>query len=209
MFCHRYSTTSKKSEGFWPFSWTRTCSTLVTDSPVKPICVMINNETNELLFDRVEVPAENLHWRRGARLPLYPGRHERRAYWRWTLVCGAGTQRARECHVSGRPIGQNQGVQFPIAQAYIHVEMPTSMRLQAVELFGRGEQCGPEANMAKLLAANVAMQTYGGYGLVVDYEDIEGKFRETGCIKWHRFRPISFSPSYEFPSRFEDRADGP
>ena len=162
---------------------------------VKPIRVMINNETNELLFDRVEVPAENLIGEEGHgfRYTLDGMNAERIGDGRWFVE--RATQRARECHVSGRPIGQNQGVQFPIAQAYIHVEAADLMRLQAAELFGRGEQCGPEANMAKLLAANVAMQTYGGYGLVVDY-DIERKFRETGCIKWHRFRPISFSPSY-------------
>ncbi|TMC91000.1 MAG: acyl-CoA dehydrogenase, partial [Chloroflexi bacterium] len=104
------------------------------------------------------------------------------------------TQRARERHVFGRPIGQNQGIQFPIAQAHIHVEAADLMRLRAAELFDRGEPCGPEANMAKLLAAdaswesaNVAMQTYGGYGLAVDY-DIERKFRET---RLYQVAPIS------------------
>src|SRR5207248_1892855 len=104
------------------------------------------------------------------------------------------TQRARERHVFGRPIGQHQSIQFPIAQAHIHVEAADLMRLRATELFDRGEPCGPEANMAKLLAAdasweaaNVAMQTYGGYGLAVDY-DIERKFRET---RLYQVAPIS------------------
>lgn len=159
---------------------------------MKPIRVMINNETNELLFDRVEVPAENLIGEEGHGFRyILDGMNAERILiaaecigdGRWFVE--RATQRARERHVFGRPIGQNQGIQFPIAQAYIRVEAADLMRLRAAELFDRGEPCGPEANMAKLLAAdasweaaNVAMQTYGGYGLAVDY-DIERKFRET------------------------------
>jgi acyl-CoA dehydrogenase len=168
---------------------------------MKPIRVMINNETNELLFDRVEVPAENLIGEEGHGFRyILDGMNAERILiagecigdGRWFVE--RATQRARERHVFGRPIGQNQGIQFPIAQAYIRVEAADLMRLRAAELFDRGEPCGPEANMAKLLAAdasweaaNVAMQTYGGYGLAVDY-DIERKFRET---RLYQVAPIS------------------
>ena len=168
---------------------------------VKPIRVMINNETYELLFDRVEVPAENLIGEEGHGLRyILDGMNAERILiaaecigdGRWFVE--RATQRARERHVFGRPIGQNQGVQFPIAQTYIHVEAADLMRLRAAELFDQREPCGPEANMAKLLAAdasweaaNVAMQTYGGYGLAVDY-DIERKFRET---RLYQVAPIS------------------
>ena len=168
---------------------------------VKPIRVMINNETNELLFEHVEVPAENLIGEEGLGFHyILDGMNAERILiaaecigdGRWFVE--RATQRARERHVFGRPIGQNQGIQFPIAQAYIHVEAADLMRLRAAELFDRGEPCGPEANIAKLLAAdasweaaNVAMQTYGGYGLAVDY-DIERKFRET---RLYQVAPIS------------------
>jgi acyl-CoA dehydrogenase len=168
---------------------------------MKPIRVMINNETNELLFERVEVPAENLIGEEGHGFRyILDGMNAERILiaaecigdGRWFVE--RATQRARERHVFGRPIGQNQGIQFPIAQAYIRVEAADLMRLRAAELFDRGEPCGPEANMAKLLAAdasweaaNVAMQTYGGYGLAVDY-DIERKFRET---RLYQVAPIS------------------
>jgi acyl-CoA dehydrogenase len=168
---------------------------------MKLIRVMINNETNELLFDRVEVPAENLIGEEGHGFRyILDGMNAERILiaaecigdGRWFVE--RATQRARERHVFGRPIGQNQGIQFPIAQAYIRVEAADLMRLRAAELFDRREPCGPEANMAKLLAAdasweaaNVAMQTYGGYGLAVDY-DIERKFRET---RLYQVAPIS------------------
>src|SRR2546426_4785139 len=168
---------------------------------VKPIRVMINNETSEQLFEHVEVPAENLIGEEGLGFRyILDGMNAERILiaaecigdGRWFVE--PATQRARERHVFGRPIGQNQGIQFPIAQAYIHVEAADLMRLRAAELFDQREPCGPEANMAKLLAAdasweaaNVAMQTYGGYGLAVDY-DIERKFRET---RLYQVAPIS------------------
>jgi acyl-CoA dehydrogenase len=96
--------------------------------------------------------------------------------------------------VFGRPIGQNQGVQFPIARAHVNVEAADLMRIRAAELFDRGDRCGAEANMAKLVAAdasweaaNVAVQTYGGFGFAEDY-DIERKFRET---RLYQVAPIS------------------
>lgn len=168
---------------------------------VEPIRVMMNNETNELHFDRVAVPVENLIGVEGEGFHyILDGMNAERILiaaecigdGRWFIE--RATQRAKERRVFGRPIGQNQGIQFPIAQAHIHVEAADLMRFQAAGLFEQGEPCGAEANMAKLLAAdasweaaNVAMQTYGGYGLAADY-DIERKFRET---RLYQIAPIS------------------
>jgi acyl-CoA dehydrogenase len=168
---------------------------------VKPIRVWMNNNTNELHFDHVAVPVENLIGAEGEGLRyILDGMNAERILiaaecigdGRWFIA--RATQRAKERRVFGRPIGQNQGIQFPIAQAHIHVEAADLMRLRAAERFDRGEPCGAEANMAKLLAAdasweaaNVAMQTYGGYGLAADY-DIERKFRET---RLYQIAPIS------------------
>jgi acyl-CoA dehydrogenase len=159
---------------------------------VTPIKVMLNNETFELRFTNVEVPAENLIGEEGQGFRyLLDGLNAERILiaaecigdGRWFVQ--QATARACERVVFGRPIGQNQGVQFPIALAHVHVAAADLMRFRAAELFDGGQPCGAEANMAKLLAAdasweaaNVAMQTFGGYGLTVDY-DIERKFRET------------------------------
>jgi acyl-CoA dehydrogenase len=101
---------------------------------------------------------------------------------------------ASEREVFGRPIGRNQGVQFPIARAHVHVEAADLMRWKAADLFDAGQPCGAEANMAKLLAADasweaadVALQTHGGYGFTAEY-DIERKFRET---RLYQVAPIS------------------
>ena len=168
---------------------------------VTPINVMINNETNALLFENVEVPAENLIGEEGQGFRyLLDGLNAERILiaaecigdGRWFIE--RATARARERVVFGRPIGQNQGVQFPIALAHAHIEAADLMRFRAAALFDGGESCGAEANMSKLLAAdasweaaNVAMQTFGGYGLTVDY-DIERKFRET---RLYQVAPIS------------------
>jgi acyl-CoA dehydrogenase len=159
---------------------------------VSPIRTMINNETNELIFDQVPVPAENLIGEEGKGFRyILDGLNAERILiaaecigdGRWFVE--RATQRARERTIFGRPIGQNQGVQFPIATAHVHVEAADLMRMRAAGLFDRGEPCGAEANMAKLLAsdasweaANVALQTFGGYGLAAEY-DVERKFRET------------------------------
>jgi len=159
---------------------------------VTPIKVMLNNETFELRFTNVEVPAENLIVEEGQGFRyLLDGLNAERILiaaecigdGRWFVQ--QATARACERVVFGRPIGQNQGVQFPIALAHVHVAAADLMRFRAAALFDGGQPCGAEANMAKLLAAdasweaaNVAMQTFGGYGLTVDY-DIERKFRET------------------------------
>jgi len=104
------------------------------------------------------------------------------------------TKYANERNVFDRPIGQNQGIQFPIARAYVNVRAADLMRFEAAGLFDTGRPCGAEANMAKLLAAdasweaaNVALQTYGGFGFAKEY-DIERKFRET---RLYQIAPIS------------------
>ncbi len=159
---------------------------------VEPRRVMINNETSELLFENLRVPASGLIGEEGEGFRyILDGMNAERILiaaecigdGRWFVDRATG--RAREREVFGRPIGQNQGIQFPIARAHVSVEAADLMRFRAAELFDRGEPCGAEANMAKLLAAdasweaaNVAMQTYGGYGYDAEY-DIERKFRET------------------------------
>jgi acyl-CoA dehydrogenase len=159
---------------------------------VKPRRVMINNETNELIFENLRIPASSLIGEegKGFRYTLDGMNAERILIaaecignGRWFV--DRATRRAKERVVFGRPIGKNQGIQFPIAKAHINVEAANLMRFRAAELFDRGEPCGAEANMALLLAAdasweaaNVAMQTYGGYSYDAEY-DIERKFRET------------------------------
>ena len=168
---------------------------------VRPIQVMMNNETNELFFENVEIPASSLIGEEGKGFHyILDGLNAERILiaaecigdGRWFVE--RATRRAKEREVFGRPIGKNQGIQFPIARAYVNVEAADLMRFKATELFDRGEPCGAEANMAKLLAAdasweaaNVAMQTYGGYGVDADY-DIERKFRET---RLYQIAPIS------------------
>ena len=168
---------------------------------VRPIRVMMNNETNELFFDNVEIPASSLIGEEGKGFHyILDGLNAERILiaaecigdGRWFVERATG--RANQREVFGRPIGKNQGIQFPIARAHVNVEAADLMRFRATELFDRGEPCGAEANMAKLLAAdasweaaNVAMQTYGGYGVDADY-DIERKFRET---RLYQIAPIS------------------
>jgi acyl-CoA dehydrogenase len=159
---------------------------------VKPRRVMINNETNELLFEDLRIPASALIGEegRGFRYILDGMNAERILIaaecignGRWFV--DRATRRANERAVFGRPIGQNQGIQFPLARAHISVEAADLMRFRAAGLFEAGEPCGAEANMALLLAAdaaweatNAAMQTFGGYSYDAEY-DVERKFRET------------------------------
>ena len=168
---------------------------------VTPINVMINNETNELTFDGLEIPAANLIGEEGKGFRyILDGLNAERILiaaecigdGRWFVE--QASRRACERVVFGRPIGQNQGVQFPIALSHAHVAAADLMRFHAADLFDQAQSCGAEANMAKLLAAdasweagNVAMQTFGGYGLTVEY-DIERKFRET---RLYQVAPIS------------------
>jgi len=159
---------------------------------VRPIRNMVNHETNELFLDNLEIPAENLIGEEGKGFKyILDGLNAERALIAAECV-GDGcwfvdraTRYAGERVVFGRPIGKNQGVAFPIAEAYIEVEAASLMRFAACELFDRGEPCGAEANMAKHLAAkaaweaaNVCLQTHGGFGFAAEY-DVERKFRET------------------------------
>jgi acyl-CoA dehydrogenase len=168
---------------------------------VRPIANMVNHETNELFFDGLEVPAENLIGAEGQGFRyLLDGLNAERAliaaecigdgYWFIDRV----TAYAKERVVFGRPIGQNQGVQFPIARAFVNVEAANLMRYRACALFDARQPCGTEANMAKLLAAdaaweaaNACLQFHGGFGFAADY-DVERKFRET---RLYQVAPIS------------------
>jgi acyl-CoA dehydrogenase len=159
---------------------------------VKPKRVMINNQTNELVFEDLRVPAGALIGEEGKGFRyILDGMNAERILisaecignGRWFI--DRATARAEERVVFGRPIGQNQGIQFPIARAHIRVEAADLMRYRAAELFDDGEPCGAEANMALFLAAdasweaaNAAVQTFGGYGFDAEY-DVERKFRET------------------------------
>ena len=168
---------------------------------VKPRRVMMNNATNELLFEDVRVPAQSLIGEEGEGFRyVLDGMNAERILIAAECI-GDGrffvekaSARAKEREVFGRPIGQNQGVQFPIAWAYARVEAASLMVERAASLFDRGEPCGAEANLAKLLAAdaswetaNVAVQTFGGYGFDAEY-GIERKFRET---RLYQVAPIS------------------
>lgn len=168
---------------------------------VKPRRVMMNNATNELVFEDLRVPARNLVGEEGQGFSyILDGMNAERILIAAECV-GDGrffidraTDRAREREVFGRPIGQNQGVQFPIARAYANVEAASLMVGKAAARFEAGEPCGAEANLAKLLAAdasfeaaNVAVQTFGGYGFDAAY-DVERKFRET---RLYQVAPIS------------------
>ncbi len=163
--------------------------------------VMMNNETNELLFEDLEIPASSLIGEEGEGFRyILDGMNAERILIAAECV-GDGrffieraTSRAKEREVFGRPIGQNQGVQFPIARACVNVEAADLMVKRASALFDAGEPCGAEANMAKLLAAdasweagNVAVQTLGGYGFDAEY-DVERKLRET---RLYQVAPIS------------------
>lgn len=159
---------------------------------IKPLDLMINHHTNALFFDGLEVPVENLIGEEGLGFRyIIDGWNAERVLiaaeaigdGRWFVERAA--KYAAERVVFGRAIGSNQGIQFPIAQAYAHVEAADLVRYQAAAKFDRKERCGAEANMAKLLAseaaweaANVCLTTHGGYGFAVDY-DVERKFRET------------------------------
>jgi acyl-CoA dehydrogenase len=163
--------------------------------------VMMNNLTNEVAFRDVVVPAENLIGAEGGGFrQILDGMNAERILIAAECV-GDGrffvdraTGRARDREVFGRPIGRNQGIAFPIATAYAHIEAAALMVERAAGLFDAGEPCGAEANMAKLLAAdasweaaNMAVQTFGGYGLDAEY-DIERKLRES---RLYQVAPIS------------------
>ncbi len=168
---------------------------------VRPIRAMINHATTEVFFDNLEVPVENRIGEEGKGFRyLLDGLNAERILiaaecvgdGRWFV--DRASKYAKDRVVFGRPIGQNQGIQFPIARAHVNVEAADLMRIRAAELFDAGEPCGAESNMAKLLAAdasweaaNVTMQTYGGFGFAEEY-DVERKFRET---RLYQTAPIS------------------
>jgi acyl-CoA dehydrogenase len=168
---------------------------------VTPIRNMVNHETNELFFDNLEIPADSLIGEEGKGFRyILDGLNAERTliaaecigdgYWFIDKAAGYAKERV----VFDRPIGQNQGVQFPIARAYVNVEAANLMRFEAARKFDAHEDCGAEANMAKLLAAdasweaaNACLQCHGGFGFAAEY-DVERKFRET---RLYQVAPIS------------------
>ncbi len=175
---------------------------------VRPIANMVNHETNELFFENLEIPVENLIGEEGQGFKyILDGLNAERTliaaecigdgYWFIDRV----TQYAKERVVFGRAIGQNQGVQFPIADAYMEIEAASLMRYKACELFDQHLPCGAEANMAKYLAAkasweaaNACIQFHGGFGFANEY-DVERKFRET---RLYQVAPISTNMIYSY-----------
>jgi len=168
---------------------------------VQPILNMVNHETNELFFENLEIPVENLIGEEGKGFKyILDGLNAERTliaaecigdgYWFIDKV----TNYVNERVVFGRPIGQNQGVQFPIAKAFVNIEAANLMRYQACALFDARQPCGAQANMAKMLAAdasweaaNACLQFHGGFGFAAEY-DVERKFRET---RLYQVAPIS------------------
>lgn len=168
---------------------------------LRPIPNMVNHETNEVFFDNLEVPASQLIGEEGKGFKyILDGLNAERvliaaecigdAYW----FVDRATRYANERIVFDRPIGKNQGVQFPIAESYIETEAASLMRFRACELYDAQQPCGAEANMAKYLAAkasweaaNACLQTHGGFGFAAEY-DVERKFRET---RLYQVAPIS------------------
>ncbi|MYB53696.1 MAG: acyl-CoA dehydrogenase [Acidobacteriia bacterium] len=168
---------------------------------VRPLRTMLNHHTCEVFLDGLEVPAENLIGEEGEGFrALLDGLNAERILIAAECIGDGdwfmekGCSYARERVVFGRPIGQNQGIQFPLAKAHAHVRAADLMRFQAAELYDAGRPCGPQANMAKLLAADASweaasacLQTHGGFGFATDY-DVERKFRET---RLYQVAPIS------------------
>ena len=175
---------------------------------ISPILNMVNHETNEVFFDNLEIPVENLIGVEGQGFKyILDGLNAERAliaaecigdaYW----FIRKSTSYANERIVFDRPIGKNQGVQFPIADSFIETEAANLMRFRACELFDQNLPCGAQANMAKYLAAkasweaaNVCLQTHGGFGFACEY-DVERKFRET---RLYQVAPISTNLIYSY-----------
>jgi len=187
----------RKSEGMSIFL----VETKTKGLDVRPIRNMVNHETNSVFIDNLEIPAENLIGEEGKGFRyILDGLNAERiliaaecigdGYWFVEKSCAYSKERV----VFDRPIGQNQGIQFPIAEAYMEIEAANLMRYKAATLFDSRKSCGAEANMAKHLAAkasweaaNVCMQTYGGFGFAAEY-DVERKFREN---RLYQVAPIS------------------
>jgi alkylation response protein AidB-like acyl-CoA dehydrogenase len=168
---------------------------------IKPVRTMMNHSAAELYFDELRVSAENRLGIEGKGFSyILDGMNAERILIASECIGDAryfvsrAAQYASEREVFGRPIGQNQGIQFPIARAHIQTEAAAAMVRQATALFDSGQSCGSEANMAKLLASEASwaagdtcIQTFGGYGFAEEY-DIERKFRET---RLYQVAPIS------------------
>ena len=168
---------------------------------IRPLRTMMNHATTEVFFDNLKVPVANRIGEEGHGFRyLIDGLNAERILiaaecvgdGRWFIE--RAVKYAQDRIVFNRPIGKNQGIQFPIARAHVNVEAANLMRIRAAELFDAGRPCGAEANMAKLVAAdasweaaNVTVQTYGGFGFAEDY-DVERKFRET---RLYQVAPIS------------------
>ena len=181
----------KKSDGMSVFLVEKQAA-LGKGLAMRPIRNMVNHETNEVFFDNLEIPAENLIGEEGKGFRyILDGLNAERILIAAECI-GDGhwfveraTRYAKERVVFERPIGQNQGVQFPIAEAYMEIEAANLMRYKAAALYDAKQHCGAEANMAKHLAAkasweaaNVCLQTHGGFGFAAEY-DVERKFRES------------------------------
>ncbi|MGH6940291.1 acyl-CoA dehydrogenase family protein [Hypericibacter sp.] len=174
---------------------------LHTGLTIRPIRTMMNHSTTEVFFDNVRVPAENLVGEEGKGFRyILSGMNAERILIaaecvgdaKWLIEKASGY--AKERVVFGRPIGMNQGIQFPIARAYANMRAAELMVREAVRLYEAGRDCGAEANMAKMLAAdasneaaNACIQTHGGFGFAEEY-DVERKFRET---RLYQVAPIS------------------
>ena len=198
---------SKKSDGMSIFI-VNLKDALGQGMAVRPIANMVNHETNEVFFDNLEIPVENLIGEEGKGFKyILDGLNAERtliaaecigdAYW----FVDKARRYASDRVVFNRPIGQNQGVQFPMADAYIETEAANLMRFKACELFDAGKPCGAESNMAKYLAAkasweaaNMCLQTHGGFGFACEY-DVERKFRET---RLYQVAPISTNLIYSY-----------
>jgi acyl-CoA dehydrogenase len=181
----------KKSDGMSVFLVEKKAA-LGKGLTMRPIRNMVNHETNEVFLDNLEIPAENLIGEEGKGFRyILDGLNAERiliaaeCIGDGTWFVERATKYAKERVVFDRPIGQNQGVQFPIAESYMEIEAANLMRYKAAALYDAKQHCGAEANMAKHLAAkaaweaaNVCLQTHGGFGFAAEY-DIERKFRET------------------------------
>ena len=197
----------KKSEGMSIFI-VNLANAIGQGMEVRPINNMVNHETNEVFFDNLAIPAENLIGTEGQGFKyILDGLNAERAliaaecigdaYW----FIDRARRYANERIVFDRPIGKNQGIQFPLAESYIETEAANLMRFKACNLFDAGAACGAEANMAKYLAAkasweaaNMCMQTFGGFGFASEY-DIERKFRET---RLYQVAPVSTNLIYAY-----------
>jgi acyl-CoA dehydrogenase len=179
---------AKKSDGMSVFL----VETKSKGLEVKPIRNMVNHETNQVFIDNLEIPVENLIGEEGKGFRyILDGLNAERiliaaecigdGYW----FTEKSSSYSKDRIVFDRPIGQNQGIQFPIAESYMEIEAANLMRYKAAAMFDKKLPCGAEANMAKHLAAkaaweaaNVCLQTHGGFGFAAEY-DVERKFRET------------------------------